>query len=66
MSVTESGYRQRAEAKLRAIKLVGIRESLWLVDAVHHDEKEEEAIEIIGSLRSICDRWRKLGKRRAP
>ena len=66
MSVTESGYRQRAEAKLRAIKLMERRESLWLTDAAHHDEDEEEAIEIIESLRSICSRWRKLDKRRAP
>ncbi|OJA20194.1 hypothetical protein AZE42_04614 [Rhizopogon vesiculosus] len=66
MSATESGYRQRAEAKLRVIKLIERRESLWLADAAHHDEDEEEAIEIIESLRSICSRWRKLGKRRAP
>ncbi|KAJ8591913.1 ATP-dependent DNA helicase [Rhizopogon salebrosus TDB-379] len=66
MSATESGYRQRAEAKLRAIKLMERKESLWLTDPAHHNEDEEEAIEIIGSLRSICTRWRKLGKRRAP
>lgn len=65
MSATESGYRQRAEAKLRAIKLMQLRESIWLTDAAHHDEGEEEAIEIVGALRSICSRWRKLGKRRA-
>jgi hypothetical protein len=66
MSATESGYRQRAEAKLRAIKLIERKEGLWLTDPAHHNEDEEEAIEIIGSLRSICTRWRKLGKRRAP
>jgi len=66
MSATESGYRQRAEAKLRVIKLIERREGLWLANAAHHDEDEEEAIEIIESLRSICSRWRKLGKRRAP
>jgi len=66
MSVTESGYRQRAEAKLRAVRLMERRESIWLADAAHHDEDEEEAVEIIESLRSICSRWRKLDKRRAP
>ncbi|KAG0698288.1 P-loop containing nucleoside triphosphate hydrolase protein [Suillus ampliporus] len=66
MSATESGYRQRAKAKLHAVKLMERRESLWPIDAAHYDEDEEEAIEIIGSLRNICGRWKKIGKRKAP
>ncbi|KAG1728493.1 P-loop containing nucleoside triphosphate hydrolase protein [Suillus paluster] len=66
MSATESGYKQRAKAKLDVVKLMERRESLWPIGAAYYDEDEEEAIEMIGSLRSICSRWRKIGKRKAP
>ncbi|KAG1780638.1 P-loop containing nucleoside triphosphate hydrolase protein [Suillus placidus] len=66
MSATESGYNQRAKAKLHAVKLIEHRESLWPLDAAHYDDDEEEAIEMIGLLRSICSRWRKISKRKAP
>ncbi|KAG2102219.1 P-loop containing nucleoside triphosphate hydrolase protein [Suillus discolor] len=66
MSATESGYNQKAKAKLRVVKLMEHRESLWLIDAAHYDEDEEEAIEMIGLLRNICSRWRNTGKRKGP
>jgi hypothetical protein len=65
MSATESGYNQRAKAKLHVVKLMEHRESLWSIDAAHYDDDEEEAIEIIGLLRNICSGWRKIGKRKA-
>ncbi|KAG1841899.1 P-loop containing nucleoside triphosphate hydrolase protein [Suillus subalutaceus] len=66
MSATESGYNQRATAKLHVVKLMEHRESLWPIDAAHYDDDEEEAIEMIGLLRNICSGWRKAGKRKAP
>ncbi|KAG1881987.1 P-loop containing nucleoside triphosphate hydrolase protein [Suillus tomentosus] len=66
MSATESGYNQKAKAKLRVVKLMERRESLWPIDAAHYDEDEEEAIEMIGLLRNICSRWRNTGKRKGP
>lgn len=66
MSATESGYNQKAKAKLRVVKLMEHRESLWPIDAAHYDEDEEEAIEMIGLLRNICSRWRNTGKRKGP
>ncbi|KAG1788144.1 P-loop containing nucleoside triphosphate hydrolase protein [Suillus plorans] len=66
MSATESGYNQRAEAKLRVVKLMEHRESLWPIDAAHYDEDEEEAIGMIGLLRKVCSRWRNTGKRKGP
>ncbi|KAG1818681.1 P-loop containing nucleoside triphosphate hydrolase protein [Suillus subaureus] len=66
MSATESGYNQRAKAKLDVVKLMEHRESLWPIDAAHYDDDEEEAIEMIGLLRNICSGWRKIGKRKAP
>lgn len=66
MSATESGYNQRAKAKLHLVKLMEHRESLWPIDAVHYDEEEEEVIEIIGLLRNICSHWRKICKRKTP
>ncbi|KAG1763609.1 P-loop containing nucleoside triphosphate hydrolase protein [Suillus occidentalis] len=66
MSATESGYNQRAKAKLHVVKLMEHRESLWPIDAVHYDEEEEEVIEMIGLLRNICSRWRKICKRKTP
>ncbi|KAG2109161.1 P-loop containing nucleoside triphosphate hydrolase protein [Suillus cothurnatus] len=65
MSATESGYNQRAKAKLHVVKIIEHRESLWSIDAAHYDDDEEEAIEIIGLLRNICSGWRKIGKRKA-
>ncbi|KAG1906679.1 P-loop containing nucleoside triphosphate hydrolase protein [Suillus fuscotomentosus] len=66
MSATESGYNQKAKAKLRVVKLMEHRESLWPIDVAHYDEDEEEAIEMIGLLRNICSRWRNTGKRKGP
>ncbi|KAG2075365.1 ATP-dependent DNA helicase [Suillus decipiens] len=66
MSATESGYKQRAKAKLYVIKLMEHRESLWSMDAAHYDDDEQEAVEMIGLLRDICSRWRNTSKRKAP
>lgn len=66
MSATEAGYDQRAKAKLHVVKLMEHRESLWPIDAVHYNEEEEEVIEMIGLLRNICSRWRKICKRKTP
>lgn len=66
MSATESGYKQRAKAKLHVIKLMEHRESLWSMDAAHYDDDEQEAVEMIGLLRDICSRWRNTSKRKAP